>query len=404
MSQTAEKTALPLADRLAEIAPSQIRELHNLYMTLKSERPDMSFVALHFGEPDLGTPPFIIDAGVKALQGGAVFYEPNAGRLDLRDELTRFYAEFHAHPITQDHLVLTCGTMQAIFLCMAGLLNPGDGMINITPAWPNFTGAAKLVGANVHELALSFDAEAHRFWLDFDKLEDAVRKYPDTRMVNANSPSNPTGWVMSVDEKNHLLEFCRRHKLFLLADEIYDRITYTETGLTSFLKLSEPDDHLIILNGFSKTYCMTGWRLGYLIAEPDVALKMAQMQEFVTSHAPSMAQVAAITALRDGEPFIAESLERYTRLRDLAMEKLNAIGELTAARPDGAFYIFFKLPEGTASVSFCEELLRETGVVVAPGAAFGAGGEGWARICYATEDALLADAIERLGAFVQARL
>jgi aspartate/methionine/tyrosine aminotransferase len=148
---------------------------------------------------------------------------------------------------------------------------------------------------------------------------------------------------------------------------------------------------------------MTGWRLGYLVADPEIARPMAQMQEYVVSHAPSMAQVAAITALREGEPFVAESLARYKRLRDLAVVKLNEIEGLTIAQADGSFYLFFKLPGETTSVEFCQELLYKTGVVIAPGAAFGAGGEGWARICYATEDDLLATAIDRLKAFVEQR-
>ena len=395
-----QKAMFQLADRLSEIAPSQIRELHNLYTSLQVERPDMSFVTLHFGEPDLGTPPFLIEAGANALRDGAVFYEPNAGRADLRDELVRFYEKFHDQALMPDHFVVSCGTMQAIFLCVAGLLNPNDGVINITPAWPNFTGAAKLVGADVHEVALSFDEQRCRFWMDFQKLEQTIAVHPNIRVVIANSPSNPTGWVMTRSEKEHLLEFCRTNQLYLIADEIYDRIIYSNEGRESFLSLSEPDDLLIVLNGFSKTYCMTGWRIGYPIANPDIARKMAQMQEFVTSHAPSMAQVAAITALRDGEPFIAKNLVRYEGLRDLAMQELRKIDSITVAQPDGAFYIFFRLPGNTDSVPFCQALLRETGVVIAPGGAFGEGGEGWARICFATEENLLADAIGRLRSFV----
>lgn len=400
-SDVEQKTRHRLSDRLAGIAPSQIRELHNMYTALQAERPDMSFVTLHFGEPDLGTPPFLIEAGVKALRDGAVFYEPNAGRADLRDELVQFYGDFHGQPLTPDHFVISCGTMQAIFLCVAGLLNPGDGVINITPAWPNFTGAAKMVGADVHEVSLSFDEQSLRFWMDFRELEQIIAAHPNIRAVIANSPSNPTGWVMTRSEKERLLEFCRAHQLYLIADEIYDRILYTDEGRESFLSLSEPEDLLIVLNGFSKTYCMTGWRVGYLIADPRIARKMAQMQEFVTSHAPSMAQVAAVTALREGEPFVAKSLARYRGLRDLAMEELRQVEGVTVAQPDGAFYIFFRLPAGTDSVPFCQALLRETGVVVAPGGAFGEGGEGWARICFATEENMLVDAIRRLGGFLQ---
>jgi aspartate/methionine/tyrosine aminotransferase len=156
---------------------------------------------------------------------------------------------------------------------------------------------------------------------------------------------------------------------------------------------------MILINGFSKTYCMTGWRLGYLVSAPSLVADLARMQEFITSHAPSMAQVAGMTALREGEPFVAQSLERYRKLRDLTMERVSALPGATAARSDGSFYAFFRLPAAADSVQFCIDLLKETGVVLAPGKGFG--GEGWLRLCFANEPERLNEALDRIDGFLR---
>ncbi len=184
---------------------------------------------------------------------------------------------------------------------------------------------------------------------------------------------------------------------------MYDRIVFEGGEAPSFLELRREGERLVVINGFSKTYCMTGWRLGYLIAEPALAARLAQMQEYVTSCAPSMAQVAAITALREGEPFIAESLARYRRLREIVVARLAAIPGAQVARPEGAFYCLFRLPGTEDSVRFCNELVEATGVILAPGKAFGAGGEGWVRVCFAQQPEILEEAMTRLAGFAAKR-
>ena len=351
---------------------------------------------LHFGEPDMGTPDFIIDAACDALHNGAVFYENNAGRPDLREALATF------HGLTPEHFVVTCGGTQAIALTMLALLSTGDTVFNVTPNWPNVTEAVRLTGAAVHEVALHFDEERHVFELDFDHLRQAIAAAQRPRMIIVDSPSNPTGWVITPSQQQELFNLCEEHDLYLVSDEIYDRIVFTDEPCPTAKRLTETFDRLIIINGFSKTYCMTGWRIGYLITQPHRAAKMSQMQEFIVSHAPSMAQVAAITALRDGEPFVAASLERYRELRDLVTTELSKLPGAVVARSQGSFYTFFKLPGAPAadSVRFCTELVKATGVVLAPGKAFGAGGEGWLRLCFANKTDILASAIDRIGRFV----
>jgi len=391
---------MPRMDRLASMRPSAIRQLHDHWQALKLEDPKRLWIPLHFGEPDRGTPPFIVEAGCEALRRGAVFYENNSGRPDLKAQLAQYYEQQHGVALEPDNFLITCGGTQAILLTMLALLTPGDEVVIVTPAWPNFAESARIAGATVHELALTFDARGSTFKLDFDALQSLVDQCRHPRLVVVNSPSNPTGWVISDQQQQELTSFCERHDLILLADEIYDRIVFTEQRPPSFLHHGQGLDRLLVINGFSKTYCMTGWRVGYLVLDATLAAKMARMQEFITSHAPSAAQVAGITALHDGEPFVQENLLRYRILRDGVVSRLQALPGTTVARPDGSIYIFFRLPGSKDSMGFCRRLLAETAVVLAPGQAFGAGGEGWLRLCFAMEERRLHEAIDRLSEFV----
>jgi aspartate/methionine/tyrosine aminotransferase len=362
----------------------------------------LDFIALHFGEPDLGTPAFIVEAGVRALREGALFYESNSGRADLKEALCEYHRR-RGVALAPEQVLITCGGVQAILVAMLGLLAPGDEMINVTPAWPNFQGGAELAGARVHDLALSFEPATRRFRLDFGALERLAARLPRLRLISVASPANPTGWVATAEEKARLLRFCRERRLWLLGDEMYDRIVFEGDGRPSFAALREAGDRLVVINGFSKTYCMTGWRLGYLLADPALVARLAQMQEYIVSCAPSMAQVAAITALREGEPFVAESLARYRLLRGIVLERLAAIPGAEGAEPAGGFYCFARLPGGEDSVRFCRALLETTGVITAPGRAFGAGGEGWVRLCFAQRPAVLEEALGRIAAYLAAR-
>lgn len=390
-------------DRLSAMRPSAIREIHDLYQRLRQENPSRSFIPLHFGQPDRGTPPFIIEAACTALHEGAVFYENNSGRVDLKEALAIHHGRRLGIDLHPDHFVITCGGTQAIALATLALLAPGDQVVAVTPSWPNLIESARIAGATVHEMPLSFHEQARVFELDFNRLAQVVDRLDHLRLIIVNSPSNPTGWVISNAQQNLLLELCEKRACYLLSDEIYDRIVFCNPPFRSALSApgaARMQDRLILINGFSKTYCMTGWRIGYLIAEPALAAKMARMQEFLTSCAPSMAQVAAIIALRDGEPFIAESLERYRALRSLALEGLGNLPGVTVARPDGTFYLFFRATGSQDSIPFCKDLMIQTGVILAPGNAFTAGSEGWLRLCFAAEADQLEEAIARIGQFM----
>jgi aspartate/methionine/tyrosine aminotransferase len=241
-----------------------------------------------------------------------------------------------------------------------------------------------------------------RYAIDFDALERAVN--PRTRLLLYTSPSNPLGWVATVEDQRRLLEFCRRHRLWLLADEVYDRLYYAGAQLgepvPSILRLATRDDAVLVVHSFSKSYCMTGWRVGWLIARRDLARKATQLNEFIISHAPSFAQKAAEIALSAGEEELVRMLGRLKANRDFCIEALRRMPGVTVPEPDGAFYLFPKIEGLTDSFEFCRQLLEQERVGLAPGVAFGEGGEGSIRICYAADRSVLEPAMERLAKFL----
>jgi aspartate/methionine/tyrosine aminotransferase len=241
-----------------------------------------------------------------------------------------------------------------------------------------------------------------RYAIDFEALERAVT--PRTRLLIYTSPSNPLGWVATVEDQRRLLEFCRRHGLWLLADEVYDRLYYAGAKLgdpvPSILRMATREDAVLVVHSLSKTYCMTGWRVGWLIARRDLAQKAAQLNEFIISCANGVAQKAAEVALGAGEAEIASMLARLKSNRDFCMAALRQMSRVTVPEPDGAFYLFPRIEGLHDSFDFCRRLLLAERVGLAPGVAFGAGGEGSIRICYAADRSILEPAMERLGKFL----
>jgi hypothetical protein len=233
-----------------------------------------------------------------------------------------------------------------------------------------------------------------RYAIDFDRLEAAVTAR--TRLLIYTSPSNPLGWVASKEDQIRLLDFCRKHGLWLLADEVYERIYYDGDVASSILRLCKREDAVMVVQSFSKSYCMTGWRVGWLVARQELAAKATELNEFVISHAPAMAQRAGETALRDGEPEIKEMRKRLRENLSFCAERLSSMQGITLPRPDGAFYLFPRVEGLIDSMEFCRSLLLQTRVALAPGVAFGVGGEGSVRICYAADRNILEPAMERL--------
>ncbi|HLG96196.1 MAG TPA: pyridoxal phosphate-dependent aminotransferase [Bryobacteraceae bacterium] len=375
---------------------SRIRELAEIAMGMDG------VLKLYFGESNIPTPDYIKRAAQKAMADGFTFYTENAGLPSLRKSLARYYQELHGVELDPaSEFVITASGVQALNLGIRCVLDPGDEALVLTPAWPN--GASNVALANGVALEIPQPLIGDRYHIDFTALESAIT--PHTRMLLYTSPSNPLGWVATVDEQRRLLDFARRHDLWLIADEVYERLNYTgekpTTPAPTILKLATREDAVIVIQSFSKAYCMTGWRLGWLVARRDLVARATQLNEFVVSHAPSFAQRAGETALLWGESALCEMLIRLRENRDFCLNALSNIPGVTVPKPDGAFYLFPKIAGAEDSFDFCKRLLMETKVGLAPGVAFGKGGEGSVRICYAAERPILEEAMSRLAGFLK---
>lgn len=385
-----------LAASALRVPHSRIRELAEIAMSMDG------VLKLYFGESNLPTPEYIKRAAQKAMSDGFTFYTENAGLPSLRKSLARYYQELQGVELDPaNEIVITASGVQALNLGIRCVIDPGDEAIVLTPAWPN--GASNVAMANGVAKEIAQPLVGDRYQIDFAALEAAIT--PRTRMLLYTSPSNPLGWVATVDEQRQLLEFARRHNLWLVADEVYERLNYTglkpTTPAPSILKLASRDDAVIVVQSFSKMYCMTGWRLGWLVARRDLGARATQLNEFVVSHAPSFAQRAAETALLWGENTLCEMLVRLRENRDFCLAALAKMPGVTVPKPDGAFYVFPKIAGAGDSFDFCKRLLMETKVGLAPGVAFGAGGEGSVRICYAAERSIVEEAMARLAMFLR---
>ncbi len=384
-----------ISSSAAAVPHSRIRELAEIALGMPG------VLRLYFGESNLPTPEYIKQAAAKAMADGFTYYTENAGLPSLRQAIADQYAAQQRVAIDPaSEVVVTASGVQALNVAIRVVLDPGDHAIVLTPAWPNGSAIATMANATVSQIAQPLVGSHYE--VDFDALERAVT--PRTRLLLYTSPSNPLGWVATVDDQRRLLDFARRHGLWLMADEVYDRLWYSGRELgaiaPSILQLATRDDAVVVVHSFSKSYCMTGWRLGWLVARRDLAQKCTQMNEFIISHAASFTQKAAETALRDGEPELRKMLERLRANRDYCLEEMRAMPGLTIPEPEGAFYLFPRVEGLTDSFEFCKRLLLEEKLGIAPGVAFGEGGEGSIRICYAAERSVLEPAMERLAKFL----
>ena len=383
-----------LASSALAVPHSRIRELAEVAMTMDGVLP------LYFGESNIPTPEFIKRAAVKALADGFTFYTSNAGLPSTRKALARYYHEIQQVTLDPEtEIVITASGVQALNVAIRCVLDPGDEALVLTPAWPN--GSSIIAMANAVPRQIPQPICGNRYTIDFDALEAAVT--PRTRLLLYTSPSNPLGWVATRDEQQPLLDFARRHGLWLLADEVYERLYYSGGVAPSMLQLATRDDALIVVQSFSKSWCMTGWRVGWVVARKDLAARATQLNEFIISHAPSFAQRAGETALLWGEDTLREMVQRLKENRDHCLADLRKMPGITVPEPEGAFYLFPRVDGLADSFDFCKRLLLETKVGLAPGVAFGAGGEGSVRICYAAELPIVQDAMARLGNFLADR-
>ncbi len=384
----------PSAERVPE---SRIRALADVAFGME----DVLF--LQFGESTLPTPPYVIDAVNRAAQEGWTFYSPNQGLPSLRDAIANLIARLHGVEIDPSEIQINSGGVQALNLAIKCVIDPGDEAIVLSPNWPNGSAMIEMCGGRAVEVPMA--RAGQRFTPDVEAMESALTAR--TRMLLYASPSNPLGWTATVEEQQMLLDFARRHGLWLLTDEVYERIYYGGQGAAgagqiapSIMKLCSREDAVIVVNSFSKTYCMTGWRLGWMVSRAAFVQKAAQLNEFIVSHAPTMIQRGGEAAIVHGEDDIAAMVEEFQERRDFCAGMLREVSGVNLPEPEGAFYLFPQLEGVSASYQFALDLLRKTHVAVAPGSAFGNGGEGSIRICYAPGMDVLKPAMERICEFI----
>ncbi|MCY4145241.1 MAG: pyridoxal phosphate-dependent aminotransferase [Chloroflexi bacterium] len=368
------------------LQPSLIRKLANAAM----HRADV--IPLWFGEPDQPTPAFIRAAAKDAIDAGQTFYQPNLGIPPLREALANYMNDLYGLRLTADNIGVTPSGMTALSLALQCVVAGGDTVLLPSPVWPNLPAAAEILGAQVIRVSLRPRDNAWR--LDLDELFAAAQ--PNTSALLLNSPNNPTGWMLEDAEQQRILDFCRERDIWLIADEVYARIIYDRAVAPSFADKVNEDDKYLIVNSFSKSWAMTGWRLGWLTAPRSLIKTLEMVSEFSFSCVFAPTQIAGIAALRDGEPFLRESLLRYRAAHDLVAEAFAGLPRVVCPLPNGTFYVFFAVDGVSDSYGFARRLLLECGVGLAPGAAFGPQGEGYLRLCYAAELPVLERALEQM--------
>jgi aspartate/methionine/tyrosine aminotransferase len=416
----------PLArEAVQNLGASRIREVANAGMG----NPDV--LAFWFGEPDEVTPGFIREAASLALSRGDTFYTQNFGIPALREAIATYTTRLH-QPIGPDRIAVTSSGVSALMLLAQLIVSPGDRVVAVTPLWPNLLEIPRILGGVVEQVALRLrvgEVGTPATWeLDLQQLLDALT--PGTKALFINSPNNPTGWVITAAQQEIVLAHCRKHAIWILSDDVYERLVYPDAPqrpapgpestsalalnssstmpcAPSFLDIADAEDRLVSANSFSKTWLMTGWRLGWVVAPAAVMPDLGKLLEYNTSCAPGFVQQAGIVALERGEEVLAHTLLRYRAARDFLFDSLNAAplrqAGLVVPRPLGAMYLFFGVKGERDTLALCKRLVSEAGLGLAPGSAFGPQGEGYIRWCFASSIDRLASGVERLNRFLAER-
>lgn len=354
-----------------------------------------------FGESDQPTPAYIREAAAKALADGRTFYTHNHGSAELREGLSAYLGRLHQRPVDGGTIAVTSAGISALMIAMQSIVDPGDRVVVVTPVWPNVVEIPKILGADVARVALS--PSDGRWRLDLDHLLAAIT--PDTRLVVLNSPGNPTGWTLAAADRRPLLDHCRKHGVWLLADDVYERLVFDPTvaSAPSFLPLIDPGDRVISTNSFSKAWLMTGWRLGWIVAPPALHADLGKILEYNTSCAPDFVQAGGLAALEQGDQHVEALRWGLMAKRDRVIGRLSDLPGVEATLPDGGMYAFFRLAGEDDSVALAKRLIAQAGLGLAPGAAFGPEGEGWLRWCFAMADGALDEGLDRLTRWLDRR-
>ena len=351
-------------------------------------------INLTLGEPGFATPDYVVEAAIASLKAGKTKYTPNAGIKALRDAIAyKLKTENGISCDPDKNLIVTAGATQGLMLAIAALVDEGDEVIIQGPNWPDYKGQLDTVGAKTVYARVS---EENGFKMTADVIEPLITE--KTKLIIINSPSNPTGGVLDEEDLKAIAALVKKHKIFIISDEPYEKLVYDGFIQKSLAAVDEGlEDYVLTVNSLSKTYAMTGFRVGYICANERIMTELIKLQEFMIASVPEPMQEAAVRALYDAERDVAEMVAYYDRNRRLIVNGLNAINGFSCHLPRGAFYVFANITGfGMTSVEAAEYILEKTHVVTAPGSAFGEGGEGYIRICYASRYEDLQEALRRM--------
>jgi len=376
--------------RVSDFPRSGIRKMSALALSMED------VISLCIGEPDLDTPEHIIEAGVKALRGGYTHYAPSGGLLELKEEVAVKYRNTMGLEYGPENVIITAGSTQGLLHSFLGSLNPGDSILLPDPYYPNYLGQFHLAGIDPVTVPVREDKG---FRLQAEDIKKSITS--STKAILINSPNNPTGAVLNREDLAEIAEVVKKHDLTVISDEVYDNILYENSGYCSIAQLPDMQERVIIHNGFSKTYAMTGWRLGYLVAPEKYIQQSVYLQEALISCAPTFTQVAATAALKESQDCVRKMNDTYARRRDIVLHGLNAIPGVSCYPTGGAFYAFPNISSfGKSSEDFAIDLLKKGKVATVPGSYFGKGGEGFLRLSFAASDDDLRESMDRFKKYV----
>jgi aspartate/methionine/tyrosine aminotransferase len=358
-----------------------------------------NLMPLWIGEGDLPTPDFITRAASEALLAGETFYTWTQGIPALREAIVRYYQRHYAANLSVDNIYVTGSGMQSIVLAIQTVASAGNEIVYLSPAWPNVVNAISVSEAKPVAVELGFTDG--RWVLDIERLKAAIT--PRTSALFINSPSNPTGWTASREDLKAVLDLARQHGLWIIADEIYGLYYFNGPRSPSFMDVMEPEDRIIFANSFSKNWCMTGWRVGWMVAPAEIGQTLTNLIQYSTSGVAQFMQKGAIAALEEGDDFVRTNIERARRSRDILCDALIATNRVETRKPDGALYAFLKIDGVADSRDEAFRIVDKTGVGMAPGTAFGPGGKGFMRACYLRDPLQIEDAANRLSDYIRSR-
>ena len=366
---------------------SPIRKIANTAIGKKGVIP------LYFGETDIPTPSFISEAMKDALDEGHTFYSANQGIPELVKTISKYTSALHKNHISPSRIMVTSAGMNALMIASEAIIDPKDKVICITPVWPNFMRCIEIMGGEVIEIPLIYSNSKNTWNLNIKEISKHIK---DVKAIYINSPNNPTGWMMNTEEQMEILELCRKNKIWIISDEVYERIIYDRSVAPSFLDLANENDLLMVVNSFSKSWAMTGWRLGWIVVPEGLLNIFEKLNEFNVASPSSPAQYAGVTAINNGEDFLKKMINNLRSSRELTINFLSNLSRVILPYPEAAFYAYFQVKNISDSEKFCFEVLKDTGVGLAPGTSFGKGGGSWIRICYAKSPDLLNQAFDKL--------